>query len=320
MRLETNLFLMLALTAVATATTLRKRSNENNTRRLEKIQKRRSLVQQSLVSNFPKLPGANPWLSQKGANQADHASRILEDNQGQRTVIVECAETSLFRCPTCGGKIQAQQDRVMLAIQSLHPTATLVSSSQRLVNAIYVQLPDVKDDDTDASILKIDGVVRVTPHGNLEMEIFPAVEYIGGFRAREQFCATGRDVKVAVLDSGIDYTHFMLGGPGTQEAYEAAYGGSPYSFENQQRDGLFPTLVVVDGYDFVGEFTTPFPDDDPIDSFGHGTAVSEAILTVAPNAKLVAVKVRGHNLTWAFLYSLDSSCSGSHCSWLLLCY
>ena len=121
----------------------------------------------------------------------------------------------------------------------------------------------------------------------------------------------------------MDYTHYYLGGPGTLEAFEAAYGTDPRSDENRDREGLFPTEVVVDGYDFTGEYTNVLlRDDDPIDAFGHGTvrclhafvfwirfdytfepnclltfricgyqAVAHALLTVAPGAKLVAVKV-----------------------------
>jgi hypothetical protein len=80
-------------------------------------------------------------------------------------------------------------------------------------------------------------------------------------------------VRVAVLDSGIDYTHAELGGPGTLEAYIDAYGEGPASPENKQRDGLFPTDRVVEGYDVLGDLYEinpgeAIPDDDPIDSLG----------------------------------------------------
>jgi minor extracellular serine protease Vpr len=94
------------------------------------------------------------------------------------------------------------------------------------------------------------------------------------------------------LDTGIDYTHVALGGPGTIQAYDAAFGSDIYSFENTHRDGLFPTERVVGGYDsFLDSSSQARPDDDPIDLRGHGTAVASVILGVAPEADLVAVKV-----------------------------
>jgi hypothetical protein len=116
-----------------------------------------------------------------------------------------------------------------------------------------------------------------------------------------------------VLDSGIDYTHRNLGGPGTLEAYEAAWGTSPSDPRNTTRDGLFPTAKVVDGYDFVGEAwpnEPEAPDPDPIDFQGHGSHVADIIAGasrdgmhkgVAPGASLYAVKVCS---------AVATSCSG----------
>jgi subtilisin family serine protease len=84
---------------------------------------------------------------------------------------------------------------------------------------------------------------------------------------------TGKGVTVAVIDTGIDYTHSALGG------------------------GLGKDFKVVGGYDFVDD------DDDPMDESGHGTNVAGVIAAnpyttggityqgVAPDAKLVALRV-----------------------------
>lgn len=65
---------------------------------------------------------------------------------------------------------------------------------------------------------------------------------------------TGEGVKVAVIDTGIDYLHPALGG-GFGEGYLVSYG------------------YDLAGDDYTG-FNTPVPDDDPMDCNGHGTHVA----------------------------------------------
>ncbi|KAG9048750.1 hypothetical protein FS837_012113 [Tulasnella sp. UAMH 9824] len=68
---------------------------------------------------------------------------------------------------------------------------------------------------------------------------------------------TGKDIKVAVIDTGIDYLHPALGG------------------------GFGPGFKVSHGHDFVGDAytggNTPVPDEDPMDCAGHGTHVAGII-------------------------------------------
>lgn len=176
----------------------------------------------------------------------------------------------------------------------------------------------------DASNLKqiaaMPGVLAVRPVLHYEKALSETVPYVGASAAQ----AAGKDgtgVRVAVLDSGIDYTHYNLGGAGTGAAYLAAYGGGTSDPLNTTRDGLFPTAKVVDGFDFVGEqwpacaagVDCRSEDDDPIDggpASGHGTHVADIIAGrsadglhkgVAPGASLVAVKVCS---------SVATSCNG----------
>ena len=65
----------------------------------------------------------------------------------------------------------------------------------------------------------------------------------------------GRGVKIAIIDTGINYKHKALG---------RCFG---------------PGCKVVGGYDLVGhhldeELGGETPDDDPMDSAGHGTWVA----------------------------------------------
>ncbi|MET9628817.1 S8 family serine peptidase [Lentzea sp. NPDC006480] len=55
----------------------------------------------------------------------------------------------------------------------------------------------------------------------------------------------GEDIRIAVIDTGFDYTHADFGGPGTKEAYEAV--------DRTKADPAFPTAKVVGGWDFSGD-------------------------------------------------------------------
>jgi subtilisin family serine protease len=167
-------------------------------------------------------------------------------------------------------------------------------------NAIAVRV----DASRLAAIAALPGVIKVRRVVHHEMSLSETVPYIGA-SAVQQAGFDGTGVRVAVLDSGIDYTHRNLGGAGTDAAYEAAYGTSTSDPRNTTIDpSVFPTAKVVGGFDFVGEAwpTTGdrTEDPNPIDFQGHGTHVADIIggksldgahKGVAPGAQLVAVKV-----------------------------
>lgn len=119
----------------------------------------------------------------------------------------------------------------------------------------------------------------------------------------------GRGMKIGIIDSGIDYTHKMLGGSGDPEDFKKVDPAKP--------SPLFPNQKVVGGFDFVGsDFDTsagkfenhiPQPDCNPIDEKGHGTPVASVVAGigdnvhsysgVAPEAELYALKVFGKDGT-----------------------
>ena len=174
------------------------------------------------------------------------------------------------------------------------------------LNGIVVEIDAGKVRQLEA----IEGVLRVRAVNRYELDLSETVPHIGAAAVQAAGNA-GAGVRVAVLDSGIDYTHAAMGGPGTSAAYEAAYGTSTVDPRNATADGLFPTAKVVGGYDFVGEAwpTGPLaPDEDPIDFEGHGTHVADIIggvmtgnVGVAPGTSLYAVKVCS---------AVSTSCSG----------
>jgi hypothetical protein len=217
-----------------------------------------------------------------------------------RRVTIQCSTEPLFKCSSCAEALQDEQDSIIDSILDQYPEAVLIASSRKISNALFMYLPLTEDDlVVDRFVTSLPGVLRLNPGEDFHPHVAEVIEHIGANDARETFCVTGKGVRVAVLDSGIDYTHVALGGPGTTAAFAAAFGiDGLSSVQNTQRDGLFPTTRVVDGFDFVGDemLDEDFdeqaqPDDDPIDAEGHGTAVASAILAVAPEVHLIGLKV-----------------------------
>ncbi len=172
------------------------------------------------------------------------------------------------------------------------------------LNAVIVEIDASQID----AIAALPNVTAINPVINYEEDLSETVPYIGA-AAVQAAGVDGTGVRVAVLDSGIDYTHYNLGGSGNVADFT---GNNPTIIE----PGTFPTAKVVGGYDFVGE-TWPVgalaPDPDPLDQgtgAGHGTHVSDIIAGrstdnlhkgVAPGASLYAVGVCS---------KVSTSCSG----------
>ncbi len=218
--------------------------------------------------------------------------------------------------------VAAEQAAAVDRILAVAPSADVRASLQLALNAVVmsVDAADLPAIARDTAITRIVGV------SNYSQDLSETVPYIGADTAHA-LGARGQGVRVAVIDSGVDYTHAALGGPGTQAAYEAAWAplppaGAPaipvltsggYLVVDDPAtaadNGLFPSSKIIGGYDFVGErwpnnappggvsFLEPDPDPiaapDATTFGGHGTHVSDIIagkLGVAPAAKIVAIK------------------------------
>jgi len=218
-------------------------------------------------------------------------------------------------------QVVAEQANVISRILALAPATEVIASMQLTLNAVVLDIDaaDLPAVARDVSIMRIVGVA------NYEHNLANTVPYIGASTAHA-LGENGNDIRVAVIDSGVDYTHANLGGPGTQAAYEAAWAvipaagapaipvvpaGAGYRVIDDPAttadDGLFPSAKVVGGWDFVGEAwpgtaaaPQPLaPDPDPIGApdattfGGHGTHVADIIGGVggvAPGVKFYAYK------------------------------
>lgn len=117
--------------------------------------------------------------------------------------------------------------------------------------------------------------------GVSDPQLATALAMTGADVAQNELGYTGSGVKVAVMDSGVDYHHRDLGGS--------------FGAQNSR---------VTTGYDFVGDAfrgpgSEPVPDNNPDDCEGHGTHVAGIIGAhggvkgVAPDVKFGAYKVFG---------------------------
>jgi hypothetical protein len=116
------------------------------------------------------------------------------------------------------------------------------------------------------------GVWGIYPDNEVQLALDESVPLIGADQVWTMLdpsgqLVTGQGIRVAVIDTGIDYNHPDLG------------------------SGFGPGHKVIGGYDFHND------DGDPMDDAGHGTHVAgivaaKGVLTgVAPDASLYAYKV-----------------------------
>jgi len=127
---------------------------------------------------------------------------------------------------------------------------------------------------TDASRLSalaalpgVKAIHRITPKSRTNSSSVPLIGAPAVWKGRGQ---TGQNVRVGIIDTGIDYTHADFGGTGTPLAYATAKASPTFT----------PTAKVVGGYDFAGDAynadsdSTPAPDTNPLDCEGHGSHVA----------------------------------------------
>ena len=222
-----------------------------------------------------------------------------------------------------------EQERVIAELQALSDEVVVLYRYHLVLNALAVVAPE----SIRAQIEGLDGVVMVAnetifnppelyvevaedDEGDNEGEplTVDSAAFIGSRAVHEKLRAPNRDgvlvpvrgegVRVAIIDTGIDYTHKAFGGSGRVDDYE---NNDAAVIE----PGTFPTRKVVAGIDLVGtgynpsegdiEQHIPHGDPDPLDEGMHGTHVAGIVAGVgdgvnthdgvAPDAALMAVKV-----------------------------
>ncbi|GAB4189857.1 MAG: S8 family serine peptidase [Roseiflexaceae bacterium] len=180
--------------------------------------------------------------------------------------------------------VRADQDALIPEVTALG--GTVVGRLAHVSNGLAVELDAARLE----QIRALGGVTAAHTVADYRLSSGEAATWIGARAAANQ-ALSGQGINVAVIDTGVDYTHIKLGGPGTPAAYAAAYCGDPTATPNptdpgctahSQADtsGAFPNAKVRGGFDWVGEQWPDGPlssDPNPIDRQGHGTHVADIV-------------------------------------------
>ncbi|WP_413401046.1 S8 family serine peptidase [Pseudoalteromonas sp. KJ71-7] len=183
-------------------------------------------------------------------------------------------------------QIEQLQDMMTVELNSLDFNAKVIGKTKILAPTLIVQATP----EALAQISKDDRVAKVLPMFDRELHVAASSEYINAKPLITDGIASGKGQRVAVLDTGIDYTHEAFGGEGTVEAYLAAQA-DPTSV-------AWPQGIVQGGYDFIRDDADPIENDaanspstgDPTD---HGTSSANSVNGIAPDVELYAYSVCG---------------------------
>jgi subtilisin family serine protease len=211
-----------------------------------------------------------------------------------RTFVLQLADDPIAAVAgKAGGPLSAQQkSRIKTALKQQQAPVSqrvqalggkVLAGYQAAYNGLKVRIPARQA----AALAAIPGVVAVRPLRPFKRTNVHGVPLVGGPAVWGGVPGyRGEGIKIADIDTGIDYTHADFGGPGTVAAYQAALASDTTDPD--------PTLVgpsapkVKGGIDLVGDDynadssspayqPTPHPDSNPLDCNGHGTHTAGTI-------------------------------------------
>lgn len=289
----------------------------------------------TLVASCQKSPSSSPSIDETAKSSFAISERVQQYDQ--YLSLIQLQEKPLLQVQYETGargtidqahkvKILREQNEMINKLKKISPDIKIVYRYQKVLNALAIVIPRQHEEAIEklqgADLVEREGLFDPIQPVDIMGDLDPfevsgdadqgsptlatknSTSFIGALKAQAMGFA-GKKMKVGVVDTGIDFIHKMLGGPGTEEAYK----------ENKldQANQYFPNDKVVGGIDLVGaEYnpgspifskTIPKPDSNPFDEGGHGTHVAGSVAGigdgvntyngVAPQADLYAIKVFG---------------------------
>ena len=184
--------------------------------------------------------------------------------------VQEAAGRRLSRAEKDSVKGQRKSEQNAVSAQIVAAGGKIVGTFQSAVNGIKVQIPSNKI----GALRQIVGVVDVKGVNTYQRDNvigIPRVQAPAVWAGVPHF--RGEGMKVAIIDTGIDYTHANFGGPGTVAAFDAAFAASTSPADPALFGPLAPKVkggidLVGDDYNANDPTSIPHPDPNPLDCNG----------------------------------------------------
>src|SRR5256885_717149 len=190
----------------------------------------------------------------------------------QSPTSIQISSTGASQVKTAISKIDSAQKSLLSSLTGANIGGKVMFRAQRAYNGIAM----IVSRDKIAAIPALPGAKAVHPiTPNSHTATFSDIDFVGGrtfWNKTVPFGGVhGENIKVADIDSGLDYIHTNFGGPGSGGyALVPDHTVAPNAF--------FPTPKVPGGYDFAGDnydansnapANAPMPDPDPFDFGRH---------------------------------------------------
>ncbi len=218
----------------------------------------------------------------------------------QVTVVVQLAGPSVAEQQGDAGRkfTREEKDRAKEQLRGQHDAmrpqiesrgGTVLAHYRAAYNGIKVRIASERV----AELATLPGVVAVRPLQLQKPNNIHGIPFIGAPTVWQSLGLHGENVKIAIIDTGIDYTHANFGGPGTAAAYTTAHAAETAPANPALFGPAAPRVkggidLVGDSYDADPTSSTyqpvPHPDPNPLDCNGHGshvagTAAGSGVLT-----------------------------------------
>ncbi|TLY75239.1 MAG: peptidase S8 and S53 subtilisin kexin sedolisin [Gammaproteobacteria bacterium] len=173
--------------------------------------------------------------------------------------------------------LRSRQDTIVPSIRRMG--GTVLGQFQHAINGIKVR----GTPEQVRAFAALPGVVEVKAVRTYHLVNAESVPFIGAPQAWQGPPGVhGEHVRIAVIDTGVDYTHANFGGPGTPAAFNTAFASSTQPADSTLFGPNAPkvkggTDLVGDAYDARSTdpaVNTPQPDTNPLDCNGHGSHTS----------------------------------------------